>query len=105
MPIWIGDYVLAGYGTGAVMAVPAHDSRDYSFAKHFGLPILEVVAGGDLEKESYDAKEGTIINSDFLNGLQVKDAMKLAIQEIEIQKLRKKKLIILFGKLVIVSDL
>lgn len=92
VPIWIGDYVLAGYGTGAVMAVPAHDSRDYSFAKHFGLPILEVVAGGNLEKESYDAKEGIIINSDFLNGLQVKDAMKLAIQEIEIHGLGKKKL-------------
>ncbi|MDX2171613.1 MAG: class I tRNA ligase family protein [Bacteroidota bacterium] len=83
IPIWIGDYVLAGYGTGAVMAVPAHDSRDYSFAKHFKLPILEVVAGGDLEKESYDAKEGKLINSDFLNGLDVKDAIKTAIKEIE----------------------
>ncbi len=91
VPIWIGDYVLAGYGTGAVMAVPAHDSRDYSFAKHFGLPILEVVKGGDLEKESYDAKEGILINSDFLNGLQVKDAMKLAIIEIELKKLGKGK--------------
>ena len=83
IPIWIGDYVLAGYGTGAVMAVPAHDSRDYGFAKHFDLPILEVVAGGDLEKESYDAKEGKLINSDFLNGLDVKSAMKKAIAEIE----------------------
>lgn len=92
IPIWIGDYVLAGYGTGAVMAVPAHDSRDYSFAKHFGLPILEVVKGGDLEKESYDAKEGILINSDFLNGLQVKDAVKLAIQEIEIKQLGKGKI-------------
>ena len=91
IPIWIGDYVLAGYGTGAVMAVPAHDSRDYSFAKHFGLPILEVVAGGDLEKESYDAKEGTLINSDFLNGLDVKKAIKFAIQEIEIKQLGKGK--------------
>ncbi|MES2512762.1 MAG: class I tRNA ligase family protein [Bacteroidota bacterium] len=91
IPIWIGDYVLAGYGTGAVMAVPAHDSRDYSFAKHFGLPIIEVVKGGDLEKESYDAKEGILVNSDFLNGLQVKDAVKLAIQEIEIKKLGKGK--------------
>jgi len=91
IPIWIGDYVLAGYGTGAVMAVPAHDSRDYSFAKHFGLPILEVVKGGDLEKESYDAKEGILINSDFLNGLQVKDAVKMAIQEIEIKQLGKGK--------------
>ena len=91
IPIWIGDYVLAGYGTGAVMAVPAHDSRDYGFAKHFGLPILEVVAGGDLEKESYDAKEGKIINSDFLNGLDVKEAMKKAIAEIEKQGLGKGK--------------
>ena len=91
IPIWIGDYVLAGYGTGAVMAVPAHDSRDYSFAKHFGLPILEVVAGGDLEKESYDAKVGTLINSDFLNGLDVKAAMKKAIAEIEAKNLGKGK--------------
>ena len=91
IPIWIGDYVLAGYGTGAVMAVPAHDSRDYSFAKHFGLPILEVVSGGDLSKESYDAKEGKLINSDFLNGLDVKDAIKKAISEIEAKGLGKGK--------------
>ncbi len=83
VPIWIGDYVLAGYGTGAVMAVPGHDSRDYAFAKHFDLPIIEVVAGGDLSKESYDAKEGKLINSDFLNGLEVKDAVKKAITKIE----------------------
>jgi leucyl-tRNA synthetase/very-short-patch-repair endonuclease len=83
IPVWIGDYVLAGYGTGAVMAVPAHDSRDYAFAKHFGLPIKEVVSGGDISKESYDAKEGKCINSDFLNGLDVKDAVKKAIAEIE----------------------
>jgi leucyl-tRNA synthetase len=91
VPIWIGDYVLAGYGTGAVMAVPAHDSRDYSFAKHFGLPILEVVAGGDLEKESYDAKEGKLINSDFLNGLEVKEAIKKAIAAIETKGIGKGK--------------
>ena len=91
IPIWIGDYVLAGYGTGAVMAVPAHDSRDYSFAKHFGLQILEVVSGGDLEKESYDAKEGILINSDFLDGLTVKEAMKKAIAEIEAKDLGKGK--------------
>ncbi|CAN5208460.1 hypothetical protein BH09BAC5_BH09BAC5_08220 [soil metagenome] len=83
VPVWIGDYVLAGYGTGAVMAVPAHDSRDYAFAKHFDLPIKEVVSGGDISKESYDAKEGKCINSDFLNGLDVKDAVKKAIAEIE----------------------
>ena len=88
IPIWIGDYVLAGYGTGAVMAVPAHDSRDYSFAKHFGLPILEVVqptSNVTLSgvEGSYDAKEGKLINSDFLNGLDVKAAIKKAIAEIE----------------------
>ncbi len=83
LPIWIGDYVLAGYGTGAVMAVPGHDSRDYAFAKYFQLPIVEVVKGGDLSKESYDAKEGILINSDFLNGLHVKDAMKKMIAAIE----------------------
>ena len=83
IPIWIGDYVLVGYGTGAVMSVPAHDSRDYAFAKHFNLPILEVVKGGDLSKESYDAKEGILINSNFLNGLPVKEAFNKAIEEIE----------------------
>ena len=91
IPIWLGDYVLAGYGTGAVMAVPGHDSRDYAFAKHFDLPIIEVVAGGDLSKESYDAKEGKLINSDFLNGLEVKDAVKKAIAKIEEQGLGKGK--------------
>ena len=83
IPIWIGDYVLASYGTGAVMAVPAHDSRDYAFAKHFKLAIKEVVAGGDIEKESFDAKEGKLINSDFLNGLNVNKAIKQATYEIE----------------------
>ncbi len=83
IPIWIGDYVLAGYGTGAVMAVPAHDTRDYAFAKHFNLPILEVVAGGDISKEAFDAKTGTIINSDFLNDLDVKQALKKGIEAVE----------------------
>ncbi|MHB8260137.1 MAG: leucine--tRNA ligase [Bacteroidia bacterium] len=92
IPIWIGDYVLAGYGTGAVMAVPGHDSRDYAFAKHFKLPIIEVVAGGDLSKESYDAKEGKLINSGFLNGLDVKQAIKHAIEEIENLHLGKGKI-------------
>jgi len=96
VPIWIGDYVLAGYGTGAVMAVPAHDSRDYSFAKHFGLPILEVVAATSNVtlsgvEGSYDAKEGKLINSDFLNGLEVKEAIKKAIAEIEAKGLGKRK--------------
>jgi leucyl-tRNA synthetase len=92
IPIWVGDYVLAGYGTGAVMAVPGHDSRDYAFAKHFGLPIVEVVAGGDLETESYDAKYGILINSDFLNGLNVKPAIKHIIEEIEKRNLGKGKI-------------
>lgn len=76
IPVWVGDYVLAGYGTGAVMAVPAHDSRDYAFARHFGLPIPEVVSGGDISKESFDAKEGILINSDFLNGMNVQQAIE-----------------------------
>ncbi len=86
VPIWVGDYVLAGYGTGAVMAVPGHDSRDHAFAKHFGLEILQVVQGeepGDILEASYDAKTGTLINSDFLNGLDVKPAIKKMIAAIE----------------------
>ncbi|MBX0332078.1 leucine--tRNA ligase [Pontibacter sp. HSC-14F20] len=83
VPIWIADYVLAGYGTGAVMAVPGHDSRDYAFAKHFNLPIKEVVAGGNLEEEAYAAKEGKIINSGFLNGLEVKEAINAGIAKAE----------------------
>lgn len=92
IPVWIGDYVLAGYGTGAVMAVPGHDSRDYAFAKNFNLPIPEVVQGGDITKESYDAKEGKLINSDFLNGLEVKAALKNSIEEIEKRGLGKSKI-------------
>lgn len=83
IPVWIGDYVLAGYGTGAVMAVPAHDGRDYAFAQHFSLPILQVVEGGDISVEAFEAKEGKIINSDFLNGLDVKKAIAKAIEAIE----------------------
>ena len=84
-PIWISEYVLAGYGTGAIMAVPAHDSRDYAFAKHFNLPIIPLIEGADVSEESYDAKEGIVCNSprkdvkpyiDFsLNGLTVKEAI------------------------------
>jgi leucyl-tRNA synthetase len=92
IPIWVGDYVLAGYGTGAVMAVPGHDTRDYAFAKTFNLPIIQVVDKGDLTKEAYDAKEGKIINSDFLNGLEVKDAIKAAIKEIEKRGIGKGKI-------------
>jgi leucyl-tRNA synthetase len=75
IPIWTADYVLAGYGTGAIMAVPAHDERDYAFAKHFKLDIIEVVAGGNITEEAYEAKTGKLINSDFLNGLEVKAAI------------------------------
>tara|TARA_B100001173_G_scaffold300178_1_gene299449 strand:+ start:770 stop:3532 length:2763 start_codon:yes stop_codon:yes gene_type:complete len=83
IPIWIGDYVLSGYGSGAVMAVAAHDSRDYAFAKKFDLPILPVIEGGDVEEEAYEAKSGKLINSDFLDGLNVKQAIKTAIWKIE----------------------
>ena len=85
IPIWISEYVLAGYGTGAIMAVPAHDSRDYAFAKHFNLPIIPLIEGADVSEESFDAKEGTVCNSPAegkqttdgfsLNGLQVKEAI------------------------------
>ena len=83
VPIWIGDYVLASYGTGAVMAVPAHDSRDYAFAKHFDLPIVEVVEGGDVTKESYDAKSGNMVNSGFLDGVDCMDAKGKMIEHLE----------------------
>jgi leucyl-tRNA synthetase len=83
IPIWIADYVLSGYGTGAIMAVPAHDSRDYAFAKHFGLTITEVVSGGDISTESYDAKEGILVNSGFINGMNVKEAIAAVIKKIE----------------------
>ncbi len=76
IPIWISDYVLAGYGTGAIMAVPAHDSRDYAFAKHFSLPIIPLIEGADVSEASFDAKEGKMINSGFLNGMEVKDAIQ-----------------------------
>ncbi len=83
MPIYIADYVLAGYGTGAIMAVPAHDSRDYAFAKHFELPITEVVSGGNIEEASYDAKEGNLVNSDFINGMDVPQAIRTVIERLE----------------------
>lgn len=76
IPVWISDYVLAGYGTGAIMAVPAHDARDYAFARHFNLPIIPLIEGADVSEESYDAKEGIMMNSGFLNGLTVKEAIE-----------------------------
>lgn len=76
IPVWIADYVLAGYGTGAIMAVPGHDSRDYAFARHFNLPIIPLIEGCDVSEESFDAKEGILMNSGFLNGLTVKEAIQ-----------------------------
>ena len=90
IPIYISDYVLSGYGTGAIMAVPAHDSRDYAFARHFGLEIIPVVEGGNLEVESYDAKEGKVINSDIINGMDVKEAIVFMFEEVERRGLGKK---------------
>ncbi len=87
IPIWIADYVLAGYGTGAIMAVPGHDSRDYAFAKHFNLPIIPLIEGADISEESFDAKEGIMMNSGFLNGLTVKEAIEEAKTYIEEEEL------------------
>ena len=84
IPIYISDYVLATYGTGAIMAVPAHDERDWDFAKVFGLPIIEVVAGGDVQNEAFtDVETGVMCNSDFLNGLEVAEAKKAIIKWLE----------------------
>ena len=90
IPIYASDYVLSGYGTGAIMAVPAHDSRDWAFARHFGLEIVPVVEGGNIEEASYDAKEGKMINSDFLTGMDVKEAIGLMFTEVEKRGLGKK---------------
>ena len=83
VPVWIGDYVLASYGTGAVMAVPAHDSRDFAFAKKFDLPLIQVISGGNFPEEPHEGKVGTMMNSDFLNGLDVKEATAVIIAKIE----------------------
>ena len=95
IPVWVSDYVLAGYGTGAIMAVPAHDSRDYAFARHFNLPIIPLIEGADVSEESFDAKSGKMINSSNgelnLNGLEVKDAIartKAYIEEKGIGKVK-----------------
>ena len=101
IPVWISEYVLAGYGTGAIMAVPAHDSRDYAFAKHFGLPIVPLIEGADVSEESFDAKEGTVMNSPCegvetldgfsLNGLSVKEAIAATKQFVESHQLGRVK--------------
>ncbi len=95
IPVWVSDYVLAGYGTGAIMAVPAHDSRDYAFARHFNLPIIPLIEGADVSEESFDAKSGKMINSansEFsLNGLEVKDAIAATKKYIEEKNIGKVK--------------
>ena len=91
VPVWISEYVLAGYGTGAIMAVPAHDSRDYAFAKHFNLPIIPLIEGCDVSESSFDAKEGVMCNSGFLNGMTVKEAIPAAIDYVESHGIGRRK--------------
>lgn len=83
IPVWISEYVLSGYGTGAIMAVPAHDGRDYAFAKKFGLPIVPIIEGCDVSEQSFDAKYGKLCNSGFLNGMEVEDAIPAAMDYVE----------------------
>ena len=92
VPVWISEYVLAGYGTGAIMAVPAHDSRDYAFAKTFGLPIIPLIEGCDVSESSFDAKEGIMCNSGFLNGMTVKEAIPAAIDYVEAHGIGRRKI-------------
>ena len=92
VPVWVSEYVLAGYGTGAIMAVPAHDSRDYAFAKQFNLPIIPLIEGCDVSNESFDAKEGIMCNSGFLNGMSVKEAIPAAIDYVEKMGIGRRKI-------------
>ena len=92
VPVWISEYVLAGYGTGAIMAVPAHDSRDYAFARHFELPIIPLIEGCDVSESSFDAKEGIMCNSGFLNGMTVKEAIPAAIDYVEQHGIGRRKI-------------
>ena len=92
VPVWISEYVLAGYGTGAIMAVPAHDSRDYAFAKTFNLPIIPLIEGCDVSEESFDAKDGIMCNSGFLNGMTVKEAIPAAIDYVESKGIGRRKI-------------
>jgi leucyl-tRNA synthetase len=92
VPVWISEYVLAGYGTGAIMAVPAHDSRDYAFAKTFNLPIVPLIEGCDVSESSFDAKEGIMCNSGFLNGMSVKQAIPAAIDYVEAKGIGRRKI-------------
>ncbi|MEM9720673.1 MAG: leucine--tRNA ligase [Bacteroidota bacterium] len=92
LPIWISDYVVITYGTGAIMCVPGHDDRDYEFANKFDIPIREVIAGGDLSKEAYTSKEGKMVNSGFLNGLSPMEAIKAMNDELENRGIGKRKI-------------
>ena len=92
VPVWISEYVLAGYGTGAIMAVPAHDSRDYAFARHFELPIIPLIESCDVSESSFDAKEGIMCNSGFLNGMTVKEAIPAAIDYVERHGIGRRKI-------------
>ena len=92
VPVWISEYVLAGYGTGAIMAVPAHDSRDYAFARTFNLPVIPLIEGCDVSESSFDAKEGIMCNSGFLNGMTVKEAIPAAIDYVEQHGIGRRKI-------------
>ena len=92
VPVWISEYVLAGYGTGAIMAVPAHDSRDYAFARHFDLPVIPLIEGCDVSEASFDAKEGIMCNSGFLDGMTVKEAIPAAIDYVEKHGIGRRKI-------------
>ncbi len=92
VPVWISEYVLAGYGTGAIMAVPAHDSRDYAFARHFDLPIIPLIEGCDVSEASFDAKEGIMCNSGFLDGMTVREAIPAAIDYVEKNGIGRRKI-------------
>ena len=92
IPVWVSDYVLSGYGTGAIMAVPAHDSRDYAFARHFNLPVIPLIEGCDVSESSFDAKEGIMCNSGFLNGMTVKEAIPAAIDYVEQHGIGRRKI-------------
>lgn len=91
VPVWVSEYVLSGYGTGAIMAVPAHDSRDYAFAKKFGLPIIPLIEGCDVSEQSFDAKDGIMCNSGFLDGMTVKQAIEAAKDYVEAHGIGRRK--------------
>ncbi|MCX8079728.1 MAG: leucine--tRNA ligase [Bacteroidia bacterium] len=90
LPVWIGEYVLAGYGTGAIMAVPGHDARDHRFAKTYGLPILQVIKGPDVTEKANEEKTGKLMASDFMNGLEVPEAIRICIEKLEEKKLGRR---------------